>query len=156
MRPQLLITVCCNKAFQMQDRPCTSSGRKAVRHHCNSCHVFLCGVFYQCCHKSSMTDKLSVLTLPAYDLPVQVVVLLHVLALSKVAHGAKAGQPLVINTWPFVRATETAWVALNNNAAKNAALDAVEQVLQPFTHTGLLSLSFADKTDRCKGKSRHK
>ena len=90
----------------------------------------------------------------------QTVLLLHALAASTHVLGGKAGQPLVVNTWPFVRATETAWVALNNNAAKHAALDAVEQVLHFLTLVGLLSFVLAGKTAQiCRsagGSSTHK
>ena len=40
----------------------------------------------------------------------------------------KAGVPIVVNTWPFVVATETAWLTISRNAGPQAALDAIEQV----------------------------
>lgn len=43
----------------------------------------------------------------------------------------KAGIPIVVNTWPFVIATETAWLTLRRNAGPQAALDAIEQVVTP-------------------------
>jgi len=38
------------------------------------------------------------------------------------------GLPVIVNTWPFVSATEAAWRALQGTDGHLAALDAVEQV----------------------------
>lgn len=97
-----------------------------------------------------MADRKPALPLPTHLLTLQIAVLLHVLAASEAVHLGKAGQPLVINTWRFVNATEAAWEALGNRAAKHAALDAVEQVLH-FTLVVGLSLVLQAQTVRHAG-----
>ena len=98
-----------------------------------------------------MPDRIPALALPTHLLTLHIAVLLHVLAASAVAHGGKAGQPLVINTWRFVNATEAGWEALDNRAAKHAVLDAVEQVLHCFSVVGLLSFVLASKIAQYAG-----
>ena len=100
-----------------------------------------------------MTDRIPTLALPTHLLTLHIAILLHVLAASAIVHGGKAGQPLVINTWRFVNATEAGWEALDNRAAKHAVLDAVEQVLHFFLACSALYLQASSPMQDCKPNS---